>query len=147
MSIEDELEDEFGRFDDQDEPTVLEIPTTTRGETDLLTSSEADPLPLSPAGDGEVDGRDPQSGRFLQGNRLGRGNPLARRAATLRAELFHTTTRQRMQNLVDALLTKAERGDVAAAKLVLQYTLGEPQSIDLIETVAKLEAVILKGVR
>jgi hypothetical protein len=91
-------------------------------------------------------GRDPETGHFLPGNRLGVGNPLASKAAKLRAALFRAVGQGDMQGIVKALVRKAANGDTAAAKLVLQYTLGEPESIDLIQTVARLEAVILRGV-
>ena len=43
-----------------------------------------------------------------------------------------------MQRIIKAG-EKAANGDTAAAKIVLQYTLGEPESLDLIQTIARLE--------
>jgi hypothetical protein len=42
--------------------------------------------------------------------------------------------------IIGAMIDKAKGGDVAAAKLVLQYTMGEPQPFDLIERLEQLEA-------
>jgi hypothetical protein len=143
MSAGDTANSGNGTFTQGD---LADVPGFVPPEALLVPADGAETLPSLPRVDRPPAGRDRETGRFTLGNHLGRGSPLAGKAAKLRAELFATTTRQRMRNLVDALLTKAEAGDTAAAKLILQYTLGEPQSIDLIETVAKLEAVILKGV-
>jgi hypothetical protein len=47
-----------------------------------------------------------------------------------------------MRKLVQSLLRKARNGDVAACKLILEYTLGPPQPLDIIETIAEIEAVV-----
>ena len=67
--------------------------------------------PLDPS----ADGRDAGSGRFLPGNRAGRGNPQARRVAALRATLLQTVTPDDLTAVVRALIDKAKGGDVAAA--------------------------------
>ena len=44
----------------------------------------------------------------------------------LRKVLVNTVPGERLQNFVLAIVEKAEKGDVAAAKLVFQYTVGKP---------------------
>src|SRR5947208_839977 len=65
-------------------------------------------------------------GRFTMGNKGGPGNPFARQIAEMRKLLLNTVPGERLANIVLALVEKAEKGDVAAAKLVLQYTVGKP---------------------
>ena len=65
-------------------------------------------------------------GRFALGNKGGPGNPFARQVAEIRKLLLNTVPGERLAKIVLALVEKAEAGDVAAAKLVLQYTVGKP---------------------
>ncbi len=69
--------------------------------------------------------RDDQ-GRFIQGNKGGPGNPFARQVALLRSILLRASSEQRMRDLVEMLWTMALDGNLAAVKLILQYTLGKP---------------------
>ena len=80
------------------------------------------------------------NGRFLPGNKCGRGSPLAGQAAKLRAALFRAVKIGDVKAIIGSLIDKARGGDVAAAKLVLQYTVGEPQPFDLLEQLEALEA-------
>jgi len=96
--------------------------------------------PSNPRGNGP--GRDPASGRFLAGNKLGRGSPLAGQAARLRAELLGAVKPADLRRIVAAMIQRALGGDVAAAKLVLTYALGEPQPWDLIARIETLEAAL-----
>jgi hypothetical protein len=66
------------------------------------------------------------NGRFAAGNRGGPGNPFARRVATLHGAFLDALTPQDMRSIALALLLKAQSGDIAAAKLLLQYSLGKP---------------------
>jgi hypothetical protein len=70
-------------------------------------------------------GRGP-NGRFTKGNAGGPGNPIARQVAAMRQEFFAAATKEDMAAIARALIEKAKQGDVAAARLVLQYTLGKP---------------------
>ena len=78
-------------------------------------------------------------GRFLPGNRLGRGQPLAGQVAKLRAALLKAVKVGDVKAIVASMIDKARGGDVPAAKLVLQYTLGEPQPFDFLERLERLE--------
>ena len=114
------------------------------GSVDTVPSatSPAEQLPIVSG----PEQRDPATGRFLPGNTLTpTRNPYAKQAGILRSELFSAVTRERLRAVIDSMLDKAENGNVQAAKLVLSYTLGEPEALDLIQTVAKLQAVVLHG--
>ena len=89
--------------------------------------------------------RDPTTGRFVAGNAaaVGHRRPHAARVAELRAELFETLTRERLHGVLVALLEKAQGGDVAAARLVLSYALGEPVAEDIVARIEELEEALL----
>src|SRR5207302_6295868 len=78
----------------------------------------------SPSAD-EASGRDAR-GRFTRGNPGGAGNPFARRVAELRRTLIARVTEEDIDAAADALIEKARQGDVAAAKLLLAYSIGQP---------------------
>lgn len=82
----------------------------------------------SPNGsNGTRQARDAQ-GRFAPGNPGGPGNPYARRVARLRQRFLEVLeSEDAIERLVKTLVAKASAGDVAAAKLVLAYTLGPPK--------------------
>ena len=77
---------------------------------------------LMPAPNGHRDG----SGRFLPGNPGGPGNPLARQIGRLRSALHEALTVEDMARVVRAMLQRAQAGDVAAARLCLEYAIGKP---------------------
>jgi hypothetical protein len=71
-------------------------------------------------------GRDAR-GRFSTGNAGGPGNPFARQVAVLRSELIMAVTPKDIRQIVQALLKKAKKGNLGAAKLLLAYSIGNPQ--------------------
>src|SRR3954452_15286390 len=71
-------------------------------------------------------GRD-ERGRFRPGNSGGPGNPFARKVAALRKALLDSVSEQDLQEIVVLLKLKAQRGDLAAVKLLFQYCLGKPE--------------------
>lgn len=79
------------------------------------------------------------SGRFVQGNAGGPGNPHAKRVGELRTALLDTVTPEDMQAVVKALVEAAKGGDVAAARVLFERTLGRPVEADLIERLEALE--------
>lgn len=89
--------------------------------------------PIHPFGDGRDDadaeagdgGRDSR-GRFTRGNAGGPGNPHGRRTAQLRAALLGAIRPADLAAIGQSLLSAALAGDVAAAKLLLAYTIGQP---------------------
>jgi hypothetical protein len=66
------------------------------------------------------------NGRFLKGNKGGPGNPHARQVAALRQAFIAAVTADDISTIAQAMIEKARQGDVAAARLVIQYSLGRP---------------------
>jgi hypothetical protein len=65
-------------------------------------------------------------GRFAAGNRGGPGNPYGQRVALLRGAFLDALQPEDIRAVALALLLKAQSGDLTAAKLLLQYSLGKP---------------------
>jgi hypothetical protein len=87
--------------------------------------------PLPNGGNGEAvrpDGRNGK-GQFAKGCKGGPGNPYNRRTAELRIALREAVGEKGMARLSQALLKRVEEeGDLAAAQLLLDYTIGKPIS-------------------
>ena len=83
--------------------------------------------------------RDPKTGRFLQGNPGGPGNPYTKRVAALREALLAEVSPEDLRAIVRVLVDQAKSGDVAAAREVLLRTLGRPVEADLLERLEALE--------
>ncbi|MFO0846628.1 MAG: hypothetical protein U0797_30385 [Gemmataceae bacterium] len=66
------------------------------------------------------------NGRFARGNRGGPGNPYARQVAAFKCRVLHRVKDDDLDAIIDKLVELARQGDVAAARLVLQHTLGKP---------------------
>ena len=66
------------------------------------------------------------NGRFAIGNDGGPGNPFARQTAALHSAFVERARPEDMKAIADKLIEQAKGGNVAAAKLVLQYTIGKP---------------------
>ncbi|MFO0864961.1 MAG: hypothetical protein U0744_09970 [Gemmataceae bacterium] len=93
---------------------------------------------------------DPEShkshaGRFKNGNRGGPGNPFARRVAKLRQAMLEECAEEDLRELTRAMLNKAKQGDVAAARLICQYSLGKPAKTADPDRVDEDELSVLKG--
>ncbi|MFO0879413.1 MAG: hypothetical protein U0840_18860 [Gemmataceae bacterium] len=74
-----------------------------------------------------------KSGRFTKGNAGGPGNPFAAQVGRYRALMQECVGPEQMRAIVQALIRAAIRGDVAAARLVLQYAMGKPIEVPLPE--------------
>src|SRR5690348_12260286 len=66
-------------------------------------------------------------GKFDRGNSGGPGNPFARQVASFREALYEAVTRDMLKDLACRLWGLAMGGNVAAARLLLQYLVGKPQ--------------------
>jgi hypothetical protein len=66
-------------------------------------------------------------GKFAKGNSGGPGNPFARQVASFRQALYEAVTREMLKDLATRLWGMALGGNVAAARLLLQYLVGKPQ--------------------
>jgi hypothetical protein len=69
----------------------------------------------------------------VRGNPGGPGNSFGRKVAALRAALIDCITPQDIQRVMAALLLEAANGNVAAARLLLAYTVGKPADPDLVD--------------
>ena len=92
----------------------------------------SEPIQAAPAAENTAPAQNSATGRnsngqFAKGNRFGPGNPFARQVAGLRKALLDRVTAEDIQAIVEKLLQMAKAGDVAAAKLLLSYTIGKPQ--------------------
>jgi hypothetical protein len=85
-----------------------------------MSTTPHEPVPAEPQSDS------PPKGRFQLGNKGGPGNPFARQCAEVRKLLMNTVPGEALAKIILALVEKAQAGDVAAAKIVLQYTAGKP---------------------
>lgn len=70
-------------------------------------------------------GRD-DKGRFVPGHPGGPGNPFARACARLRSAMMSAVSEKDIREIVARLVWLAKDGDLAAAKLILTYTVGRP---------------------
>lgn len=78
-----------------------------------------------------ADGRD-RGGRFTTGNRIAKGNAMAKRMQEHRAAVAGAISPAALFEVVDGLLKAARSGDAAAARLLLEYTLGKPRPAPLV---------------
>jgi hypothetical protein len=78
----------------------------------------------SPSPNGS-NGRD-TSGKFAKGNSGGPGNPYARRVAQMRSIIAQEFTDEDLHQVARKLVDMAKNGDLAAAKLLLSYSVGRP---------------------
>ena len=85
-----------------------------------------------------ANGRDAK-GRFGVGNKLGKGNPLARRTAALRFELIRSVEPGDLRAVFRSMVDAAKAGDVSAAKLVFERVLGAPVEVDVLARLEELE--------
>jgi hypothetical protein len=100
---------------------------THNGIPQSNTSSNHHPdVPPNPGAEPSRTSGRAANGRFAKGNPGGPGNPFARQVATFRQEFMAAVTGEDIAVIVRTLIDKAKAGDVAAARLVLQYTLGKP---------------------
>jgi hypothetical protein len=72
------------------------------------------------------------NGLFAKGNKLGTGNPLAKKHAEFKKALLDCATAEDIRDVFDMLLSAAKGGDIQAAKLLLEHLVGRPsQAIEL----------------
>jgi len=86
---------------------------------DSVESTQTQPSANGVNGHGE-------DGRFAKGNPGGPGNPFARQVAALRRALLEAVSPNDLRGIISKMVDLAKDGHVAAAKIVLEYTLGKP---------------------
>ena|SRR5688572_8527666 len=101
------------------------------GNRDARTASFRTMQSPSPNGENGRDG----NGRFTRGNAGGPGNPFAKRVAHLRSLLMEHVTDADVRAIVSALVARAKKGDIAAAREVLDRTIGKstnaPEDVEI----------------
>lgn len=88
-----------------------------------------------------MDSNRDKKGRFTQGNKAGRGRPIGSRIDTLRRALILSLTKERLENILNALYLKAEQGDIAAIKLIFERVFGQPIALDIIERKGEIQTI------
>jgi len=92
---------------------------------------------MEPTANGD-NGRD-EHGRFTAGNAGGPGNPHAAQVGRLRSALLNAVTEDDIREVAAALVGKAKKGDVVAARVLFDRVLGKPIEADLIARIEALE--------
>lgn len=82
-------------------------------------------------------------GRFAPGNPGGPGRPPAANVREHRAALLDAVEPEAVRRIIAAMVEAAERGDVAAAKLVLERVFGRVTDSETLERIEALEAALL----
>jgi hypothetical protein len=94
----------------------------------------------------EPNGRDGK-GRFAAGNKLARGNPLAKKVQALRVALVNAASLADvdlvMRTIRDVLKNGRDADRLAAARFFTERTLGPPISLDYEERLRQLEDFLL----
>ena len=71
------------------------------------------------------------NGQFEAGTKGGPGNPFGKEIAKLRSKLFKMITKGKtFEEVVSSLINQANNGNVAAIKIIFEYTLGKPTDPD-----------------
>ena len=97
-----------------------------QGKTYLPEEAPVAPAGPKPSTTAPYGGRR-KDGTFAAGNQAAKGNPFARQVARLRSVLLESVTENDLRAIVQAVLDKARGGDLAAAKMVFDYTTGKPR--------------------
>ena len=80
------------------------------------------------------------NGRFLPGNKLGKGNPANAKSQRLRAAVIECISEGELVTAARKILAKAHEGDRAAFAELMDRVCGKPVPIDLVEAMGELEA-------
>lgn len=98
-----------------------------------------------PSGNG-TNGKDPKTGKFLPGNKLGTGgDPYAARKTQFRTVLMEAFTPAEMLKVANALLKAARKGEPWAVRELLDRMLGKPK--EHLELDAELRLTLTEAVR
>jgi len=89
---------------------------------------------------GNGNGRD-RAGRFSAGNKLAKGNPFAKQTQDLRVALFRAVTKKDIKAIILKMVEAAKRGDMIAAREVLDRTIGKASNTELLQRVEHLESL------
>jgi hypothetical protein len=84
------------------------------------------PHPTSPTPEATATKGRHSDGRFAKGNGYGLGNPFYRKQAEFRRAALELFTPEDVMSLLRVMLARGRQGDVAAAKVFLEYVVGKP---------------------
>lgn len=87
-------------------------------------------------------GLDPITGKFARGNKLSKGNVLARRVARIRAEILRKEDPSDVHAVIAAMRSKALEGDATAAKVYLDRVMGPVTPMEIDARIEGLESQI-----
>ena len=93
-------------------------------------------MTIAPSSNG-LNGRD-STGRFTKGNPGGPGSPYARRVSDLRRTLLEEVSDSDLRELVRTLVERGKRGDVMAAREVLDRLMGKAKVTMAVEIEPKM---------
>ncbi len=91
--------------------------------------------------DPSTNGRDGK-GKFVPGNRCGHGNPFGGQTAKLRAAMVHAVTPEDMAEIIRRVVANAKEGDLASAKTVFAYCVGQPHQ-EVASDTTDLDAMVI----
>ncbi len=80
---------------------------------------------MSEPSDAGYNGRSP-GGQFGLGNRYGKGNPTLKKIGAMRRAVFEAVTAEDLEAIFTKLVALAKTGDLAAARMVVEYACGKP---------------------
>ena len=83
------------------------------------------------------------TGQFTIGNQHGKGNPHFAKVAAIRSAVFKSVTPATVKGLVKSLIDQAMAGDIAAAKLILPYLIGQPATAKELEAETEAEPITI----
>ena len=91
----------------------------------------------------------PRRNGFQRGNKMGKGNPYARRSNLLRAVMYRRVTPKDFEEAVDALLIECKSGNLVAIRELFDRMIGKPsEGLDMLARIEQLETMLLaQGVR
>lgn len=92
-------------------------------------------------------GRDPRTGRYLENNPGGPGNPMSARVQELRQLFYSCVTDEDMKAVVKQLVAEAKSGNVQAIKEYLERALGKTESADLVARIDQLEGLLRESMQ
>ena len=84
------------------------------------------------------------SGQFTNGNKHGQGNPHFAKVASLRSAVLASVSPATVKKLVKSLVSQALAGDIAAAKVILPYLIGQPATSKDLEIEIKSEPITVE---
>ena len=90
-----------------------------------------------------TNGRNGLNGQFTSGNKHGKGNLLFGKVATLRSAALKSVKPATVKGLIKSLIDQATEGDIAAAKLILPYLIGQPATAKELEAEIESEPITI----